>query len=58
MGNEAKQHDARYADFAARMLAALASEEASIARLNSRMSLYTSDSADTNAGTVRPQKAA
>jgi hypothetical protein len=58
MTDEAKRSDARYAAFAADMLAALASEEASIAALNSRMSLHTSTTADNTAETIAPKKAA
>lgn len=50
----AKKHDARYADFAARMLAALAKEESDIARFN--VTMYRSESTDVNAATVRPSR--
>lgn len=53
MTNEAKKHDAKYADFAARMLAALATEEASIAKYNSKFSVTT---ASMSLETVRPSK--
>ncbi len=55
MTEAAKKHDARYADFAARMLAATASEEASMARYNASVTRYIG-SADTTAQTVRPAK--
>ncbi len=56
MSNEAKKHDAQYADFAARMLAALATEEASIASYNAKVTKYTSTSVDNSSETVRPSK--
>lgn len=56
MTNEAIQHDARYSDFAARMLAALASEEASIARFNANVTRYQGANVDTTSATVRPGK--
>ncbi len=41
MSNEANKSDAKYADFAARMLAALAAEEKAIASYNSKFSVAT-----------------
>ncbi len=57
MNPAAKKFDAQYADFAARMLAALASEEASIAKSNAKVTKY-QGSADVSAETVRPAKKA
>ena len=54
MSDAAKQHDARYADFAARMLSALAKEEADMAAYNAK-SLYVG-AANVSAETVRPAK--
>lgn len=53
MSDAAKAHDAKYADFAARMIAALAKEEADMARFNA--TLYVG-AADMTATTVRPSK--
>ncbi len=57
MSDAAIKHDAQYADFAARMLAALASEEASIASLNTTMTKYIGHGGS-NSETVRPTKKA
>jgi hypothetical protein len=57
MTDAAKKHDARYAGFAARMLACLAAEEADIARRNAVAPLY-QGAADTASATVRPAKCA
>lgn len=54
--SDAKKHDAGYADFAARMLAALATEEASIAKINASMTLHTGNAS--NSETIRPSKKA
>lgn len=51
-----KRDNARYADFASRMLAGLAAEEADIARRNARTTLYVSETANVDAATVRPSK--
>lgn len=51
----AREHDARYADFAARLVSELAAEEADMARRNA-VTLYVSATADTNAATMRPSK--
>ena len=56
MTDAIKAHDARYADFAARMLACLAAEEQDIAARDAKASLYVSETADNNAATVRPSK--
>lgn len=53
MTNAIKRADAAYAEFAARMLEALAKEERDMARFN--VTLYVG-SADTTAATVRPTK--
>lgn len=53
--NAAKEHDAKYADFAARMLAALASEEASMSRYNAK---FAAPVASQSLETVRPSKKA
>ncbi len=55
MSDDAKKHDAQYADFAARMLAALATEEASIASYNAKVTKYVGN-ADSSSETVRPSK--
>lgn len=55
MSDAAKTHDAKYADFAARMLAALAAEEASIARLNARLTMHAGNGGSASE-TVRPSK--
>lgn len=56
MTDAIRKHDAGYADFAARMLACLASEEQDIATRDAKSTLYVSESADTTAATVRPSK--
>jgi hypothetical protein len=56
MPSDATKHDAAYPAFAARMLAALAAEEAEIAALNSTMTKYQSPTTDTTSETVRPTK--
>ncbi len=53
MTNAAKAHDAKYADFAARMLAALAAEEASIALYNAK---FAAPTVAQSLETVRPGK--
>jgi hypothetical protein len=53
--NAIKSDNRKYLAFAATMIACLAAEEADIARLNSRMSLYTAPNASSNE-TVRPSK--
>jgi len=55
MSNEAKAHDAKYADFAARMLACEAAEIADIAKINARFSVST---VAQSLETVRPSKKA
>ncbi len=55
MTDAAKKHDAQYADFAARMLSALAQEEASIARLNARLTMHAGNGGSVSE-TVRPVK--
>lgn len=52
MFDAAKQDNAKYADFAARMLANEASAVAAIAR----QTKYVSTAADTTAATVRPSR--
>lgn len=56
MTDAIKKADAGYADFAARMLACLASEETDIARRDAAMVVYASGNADNTAETVRPSK--
>lgn len=53
MSEAAKKHDAQYAAFAARMLAALAAEEADIARINAP---FAEPTAAQSLETVRPTK--
>ncbi len=53
MTDAAKKHDAGYAAFAARMIAALATEEASIGGFTR----HASANADNNAATIAPKKA-
>lgn len=53
MSDAAKIHDAAYSAFASRMLAALATEEASIAKYNGK---FAASTVETNAATVRPSK--
>lgn len=56
MPDDAKNHDAQYAAFVARMLAALAAEEASIASHNASVTRYQGADTDTTSETVRPGK--